>query len=176
VAGTAAGPPAERPIASRLAEALAAVEAIDPGDAYSPAVPAALVAGGLHLLCLPRASGGLGAGMVEAVGVLSALGAVSGSAALGFAMHTHVVGGMVESAGWPPGLRTWVEGLVLDGGLLNSAATEEGSGSPARGGLPATIALEAAGSFRLTGEKTWTTWLPALRAEPPMNAMPEKCE
>ncbi len=164
MAPTEAGRPADRSIAERLAEAIAAIETIDPGDSYNPAVPAALVASGLHLLCLPRGSGGLGAGMIEAVEVLPALAAVSGSAALGFAMHTHVVGGLVESAGWAPGLRAWVDGLVLDGGLLNSAATEEGSGSPARGGLPATIAVEAHGEFRLTGEKTWTTWLPALRA------------
>jgi alkylation response protein AidB-like acyl-CoA dehydrogenase len=162
VAGLDVG--AARPIAERLGEAIAAIEAIDPGDTYRPAVPTALVASGLHLLCLPRASGGLGAGMVEAVDVLSALGAVSGSAGLGFAMHTHVVGGFVESAGWPADLRVRVERLVLDGGLLNSAATEEGSGSPARGGLPATVAVEVDGGFRLTGEKTWTTWLPALRA------------
>ncbi len=151
-------------IADRLAQAVAAIEAIDPGDTYSPAVPAALVSGGLHLLCLPVASGGLGGGIVEAVEVLSGLGAVSGSAALGFAMHTHVVGGLVESEGWPAGLRHWVERLVVDGGLLNSAATEEGSGSPARGGLPATAATSVDDGFRLTGEKTWTTWLPALRA------------
>ena len=102
--------------------------------------------------------------MAEAVDVLSALGATSGSAALGFAMHTQVVGGLVESEGWPAGLRAWLERLVLDGGLLNSAGTEEGSGSPARGGIPATAATPVDGGFRLTGEKTWTTWLPALRA------------
>ena len=152
-------------VAERLAQAIAAVEAIDPGDRYEPAVPAALIASGLHRLCLPREAGGLGGGLVEAVEVLSALGAASGSAGLGFAMHTHVVGSLYESAGWPPTLRDWLGGLVRDeAALLNSAATEEGSGSPARGGLPATTAIEADGGFRLTGEKTWTTWLPALRA------------
>jgi alkylation response protein AidB-like acyl-CoA dehydrogenase len=124
-----------------------------------------MVASGLHLLCLPAASGGLGGGMVEAVAVLSALGAASGSAALGFAMHTHVVGSLYESDGWPEALRAWLGRLVRDdGALLNSAATEEGSGSPARGGLPATLAVEVEDGVRISGEKTWTTWLPALRA------------
>jgi alkylation response protein AidB-like acyl-CoA dehydrogenase len=155
----------EPAIPGRLARAVAAIEVIDPGDRYDPAVPAALIASGLHLLCLPREAGGLGGGLVDAVAVLSALGAASGSAALGFAMHTHVVGSLYESAGWSPELRDWLAGLVRDqAALLNSAATEEGSGSPARGGLPATIATEADGGFRLTGEKTWTTWLPVLRA------------
>jgi alkylation response protein AidB-like acyl-CoA dehydrogenase len=156
---------AARTIPERLAAACAAIDTIDPGDAYDPAVPAEVVTSGLHRLCLPLGSGGLGGGMVEAVEVLAALGAVSGSAALGFAMHTHVTGSLVESDGWPVNLRTWLERLVVDdGALLNSAATEDGSGSPARGGLPATVAVRDEDGFRLTGQKTWTTWLPALRA------------
>lgn len=152
-------------VADSLAQAVEAIEAIDPGDRYDPAVPAAIVSSGLHLLCLPADSGGLGGGLPEAVAVLSALGAVSGSAALGFAMHTHVVGSLYESSGWPAPLRAWLGRLVRDeSALLNSAATEEGSGSPARGGLPATLAVDAEGGVRITGEKTWTTWLPALRA------------
>ena len=155
----------EPTISERLAQAIAAIEAIDPGDRYDPSVPAALTASGLHLLCLPREAGGLGGGLVEAVEVLSALGAASGSAALGFAMHIHVTGSLYQSAGWPPALRDWLGRIVRDeSALLNSAATEEGSGSPARGGLPATTATAAEGGYRLTGEKTWTTWLPALRA------------
>src|ERR1700690_2769371 len=137
---TSAGSPSIEPaISDRLGRAIAAIEGIDPADRYDPAVPAALVAGGLHLLCLPREAGGLGGGLVDAVAVLSALGAANGSAALGFAMHTHVVGSLYESQAWPPALRDWLGGLVrAESALLNSAATEEGSGSPARGGLPAT--------------------------------------
>ncbi len=162
MSGSASPEPA---LADRLGQALAAIEAIDPGDRYEPAVPAALVASGLHLLCLPRDAGGLGGGLAEAIEVLSALGAANGSAGLGFAMHVHVSGSLYESDGWPADLRAWLAGLVRDeAALLNSASTEEGSGSPARGGLPATSATEVDGGYRLTGEKTWTTWLPALRA------------
>jgi alkylation response protein AidB-like acyl-CoA dehydrogenase len=159
------GAPPGSAISDRLTTAVKAVTALDPGDTYDPAVPAAIVASGLHLLCLPVSSGGLGGGMQDAVAVLSALGAIDGSTALGFAMHTHVVGAMVESDAWPPELRAWLERLVVnEGALLNAASTEEGSGSPARGGLPATTAVAAADGYRLTGEKTWTSWLPALRA------------
>ncbi len=54
--------------------------------------------------------------------------------------------------------------IVDDGALLNNAATEEGGGSPARGAIPGTIGRSrgADGTWRLTGEKTWTTWLPDL--------------
>jgi alkylation response protein AidB-like acyl-CoA dehydrogenase len=133
----AVAPDAGRTIPGRLA---AAIEAIDPGDTYNPAVPEALVASGLHRMCLPLETGRLGGGMVERVDVRAALGAVSGSAPPEFAMHTHVVGALVESDAWPADLRAWVEGLVMaEGALLNSAATEDGSGSPARGGLPSTV-------------------------------------
>jgi alkylation response protein AidB-like acyl-CoA dehydrogenase len=53
---------------------------------------------------------------------------------------------------------------IVDGGaLVNNAATEEGGGSPARGAVPGTTAVAGDdGTWRLTGEKTWTTWLPNL--------------
>ena len=152
-------------IQSRLTAALGAVRALDPGDRYNPEIPASLTAHGLHLLCLPAASGGLGGDMAAAVDVLSAVGAVDGSTALGLAMHTHVVGALAQSDGWAADLRQWLENLVAaDGALLNAASTEEGSGSPARGGLPGTTAVAVARGYELTGEKTWTSWLPALRA------------
>ena len=103
--------------------------------------------------------------MAEAAEVLMALGAVDGSTALGFAMQVHVIGALVDSvggAGRPP--RSAVRARSsTDGALVNNAATEEGGGSPARGAIPGTIAVaEADGTWRLTGEKTWTTWLPNL--------------
>src|SRR5947209_1027535 len=48
--------------------------------------------------------------------------------------------------------------------LTNSAASEPETGSPSRGGRPATTAVaEADGSFTITGRKTFTTMAPALR-------------
>jgi alkylation response protein AidB-like acyl-CoA dehydrogenase len=158
-------PASDAEIRARLATALDAVNGLAPGDAYNPAIPAALTASGLHLLCLPAAAGGLGGGMAAAVEILSALGALDGSTGLGFAMHTHVVGALADSDGWSAELRRWLEALVVDeAALLNAASTEEGSGSPARGGLPGTLAVPVADGYQLTGEKTWTSWLPALRA------------
>jgi alkylation response protein AidB-like acyl-CoA dehydrogenase len=93
-----------------------------------------------------------------------ALGAVDGSTALGFAMQVHVSGAMREADAFPDTVRARLyRAIVEDGALLNNAATEEGGGSPARGALPGTRAEEAGdGTWRLTGEKTWTTWLPNL--------------
>jgi alkylation response protein AidB-like acyl-CoA dehydrogenase len=102
--------------------------------------------------------------MAAAAEVLMALGAVDGATALGFAMQVHVVGALAESDGVPDGLRERLyRAIVSDGALVNNAATEEGGGSPARGAIPGTVAVaEADGTWQLTGEKTWTTWLPNL--------------
>jgi alkylation response protein AidB-like acyl-CoA dehydrogenase len=152
-------------LAARLDDALGRLVGHRLGDGFDPAVPAALVAARLHLAPVPVDAGGLGIGMRQAVEVLAALGALDGSTALGFAMHVHVVGSMADSAGWPAGLRERLYAAIRDAGaLLNAAATEDAGGSPARGAIPATVAEPTAdGGFRLSGEKSWTTWLPALR-------------
>jgi alkylation response protein AidB-like acyl-CoA dehydrogenase len=147
-----------------LQDVLARLRELDPGDAFDPRIPAAVVATGLHRLPVPESHGGLGASMSEAAAVLLALGAVDGSTALGFAMHVHAVGSIAESATWPAATRDRVYATILEqGALVNNAATEEGGGSPARGAIPGTVAEPDGAGWRLTGEKTWTTWLPALR-------------
>jgi alkylation response protein AidB-like acyl-CoA dehydrogenase len=103
--------------------------------------------------------------MTESAEVLAALGAVDGATALGFAMHVHAVGSIAESVAWPVATRGRLYRAIVDeGALVNNAATEEGSGSPARGALPGTTATpdSSGDGWRITGEKTWTTWLPAL--------------
>jgi alkylation response protein AidB-like acyl-CoA dehydrogenase len=154
-------------LAARLDDALDRLAGLRLGDGFDPAVPAALVAAGLHLAPVPIDEGGLGIGLSQAVDLLAALGGRDGSTALGLAMHIYVVGSMAESDGWPAGQRERLYAAIRgDGALLNSAATEDVGGSPARGAVPATVAEPEPGpdgGFRLTGEKSWTTWLPALR-------------
>ncbi len=134
------------------------------GDEFDPRAAQAIVETGLHRLVVPEPAGGLGARMAEAAEVLMALGAVDGSTALGFAMQVHVVGALVDSTGVPAGPRDrLLRAIVDEGALVNNAATEEGGGSPARGAVPGMTAEAAADdTWRLSGEKTWTTWLPNL--------------
>lgn len=156
--------PATPTSGERLAQALTQLRQLAPSDAFDPAAPISLVSAGLHLAPVPTAAGGLGLGLHQMAEILAAIAAVDGSVALGFAMHLHVVGAMAESPGWPDGLREEIYRAIRDeGALLNSAATEDSGGSPARGALPETVAVASADGYRLTGEKTWTTWLPALR-------------
>jgi alkylation response protein AidB-like acyl-CoA dehydrogenase len=146
-----------------LDDALARLAALDLGDTFEPRAAEALVASGLHRLVVPESAGGLGARLSEAVAVLMRLGAVDGSTALGFAMQLHVIGALVDSASVPPDVRDRLYRAVVDeGALVNNAATEEGGGSPSRGAVPGTAAILRDGTWRLTGEKTWTTWLPNL--------------
>jgi alkylation response protein AidB-like acyl-CoA dehydrogenase len=147
-----------------LADALERLRALELGDAFEPRAAEAIVASGFHRLVVPAAAGGLGARMADSAEVLMALGAIDGATALGFAMQVHVVGALVDSMAVPDDLRQRVfSSVVHDGALVNNAATEEGGGSPARGAIPGTTAVaDADGTSRLTGEKTWTTWLPNL--------------
>ena len=147
-----------------LADALGRLRVLELGDAFDPRAAKAIVASGLHRLVVPVPAGGLGARMAESADVLMGIGALDGSTALGFAMQVHVVGALADSAGVPEALRDAVyRSVVDDGALLNNAGTEEGGGSPARGAIPGTVAVaDSDGAWRLTGEKTWTTWLPNL--------------
>jgi alkylation response protein AidB-like acyl-CoA dehydrogenase len=147
-----------------LEATLGRLRALDLGDRFDPRAADVIVDGGLHRLCVPTSAGGLGATMTEAAEVLAALGSVDGSSGLGFAMQAHVVGGMRDADDLPEAIRERVyRAIVDDGALLNNAATEEGGGSPARGAIPGTSAkLTGDGRWHLTGEKTWTTWLPNL--------------
>ena len=61
-------------LSDRFANARAAVEALEPGDAFEPAVPAAIVASGLHLAAVPTDFGGDGAGLADVVPILTTLG------------------------------------------------------------------------------------------------------
>jgi alkylation response protein AidB-like acyl-CoA dehydrogenase len=151
-------------IAAVLEDAIERLRALELGDAFEPRAAEAIVVAGLHRLCVPADAGGLGASMAEAAEVLMALGAVDGSTALGFAMHVHVTGAMRDADQFADDIRARLYRAILeDGAMLNIAATEEGGGSPARGAIPGTQAEEASdGTWRLTGEKTWTTWLPSL--------------
>ena len=160
-------------IAGPLERALGDLAALGLGDAFDARAARAIVEAGLHRLCVPASTGGLEASMAEAAEVLLAIGALDGATALGFAMQVHVTGALRDAPfatrAAPEAIRTGLfDAIVRDGALVNNASTEEGGGSPARGAIPGTTASgsaavgpDAAG-WRLTGEKTWTTWLPNL--------------
>lgn len=156
----------DRDLGQRLAASVDALEplvAVTPEADLSARAARAVVDAGLHTVTLPPRLGGLDAGLAGSAGMLAAIGAIDGSIGLGLAMHTQVVGGAIHSGAWPAALLDRLLEAVASGALVNAASTEEGSGSPARGGLPSTTVRADRNELVLDGEKTWTTWLPALQ-------------
>lgn len=120
---------------------------------------------GFLALTVPRRYGGFELPLPDYLRVLEELAAGDASTALGLAMHLVRFGAEREAPTIPE--RWFAElcrGAVEHGLLVNTAATEEGLGSPAGGGIPETRAAATEGGWVLNGRKTFTTLAPALRA------------
>jgi alkylation response protein AidB-like acyl-CoA dehydrogenase len=119
---------------------------------------------GLLALTVPAALGGGGAGAREAARVLGIFAKADPSTALVLSMHyiQHLV--MARSQRWPVRLaRKLVKETVEGVALINALRVEPELGSPARGGLPATIARRTETGWRLTGRKIYSTGAPILK-------------
>ena len=118
---------------------------------------------GFMKLTVPRSHGGFELPLSRFVRVQEALAQGDGSTALSLNMHLIRFGAERESHLYPP---EWFEelcrGAVEEGRLVNTAATEEGLGSPAGGGVPETTATPVEGGWVLAGRKTFVTLAPEL--------------
>lgn len=119
---------------------------------------------GLLALTVLAALGGGGAGALEASRILGIVGKADPSTALVLSMHyiQHLV--MARSSRWPARLsrklaRETVEGVAL----INALRVEPELGSPARGGLPASMARRTETGWRLSGRKIYSTGAPILK-------------
>ncbi|MGV7213987.1 acyl-CoA dehydrogenase family protein [Bradyrhizobium sp. UFLA05-112] len=119
---------------------------------------------GLLSLTVPAALGGAGAGVRFATRIVGIIAQADPSTALVLSMHSinHLV--MARSPTWPGRLsrklaRETVEGVAL----VNALRVEPELGSPARGGLPATIARRTETGWRLSGHKIYSTGAPILK-------------
>jgi alkylation response protein AidB-like acyl-CoA dehydrogenase len=119
---------------------------------------------GLLALTVPAALGGGGAGAAEAARILGIIGKADPSTALVLSMHyiQHLV--MARSSRWPTRLSRRLARETVDGvALVNALRVEPELGSPARGGLPATIARRTETGWRLSGRKIYSTGAPILK-------------
>ena len=120
---------------------------------------------GLVALTVPAAAGGGGAGLATATSVVGALAVGDASTALVLAMQYVHHAGIARSASWSRQLARAVQReAVEDGALLNILRVEPELGSPARGGLPATIARRVGAEWRVSGRKIYSTGAPGLAA------------
>jgi alkylation response protein AidB-like acyl-CoA dehydrogenase len=116
-------------------------------------------------LTIPTAAGGLGERLAAATAMVVAVGEADPSVALVLAQHS-LFHALLGDMTWPEALRDTVRSsAITDVALINALRVEPELGTPARGGLPATVAerLPDDAGWRLTGRKIYSTGIPLLR-------------
>ena len=125
---------------------------------------AALQAEGLVGLVAPSAFGGGGASLADARRVIAAVAHGEPATALILTMtylQHHALGR--SDSRWPAHLRERIaQDAVQRGALVNALRVEPALGSPARGGLPATVARRDGAQYKLNGHKLYTTGIEGL--------------
>ena len=124
----------------------------------------ALQSHGLIGLVAPAAYGGGGASLATARRVIAAVARGEPATALILTMTYLQHHALVRSdIRWPPHLRERVLRDAVDrGALINALRVEPALGSPARGGLPATVARREGGGWKIDGHKLYTTGIEGL--------------
>ncbi|MDR3517896.1 MAG: acyl-CoA/acyl-ACP dehydrogenase [Azospirillaceae bacterium] len=120
---------------------------------------------GLISQVAPVALGGAGADLASARRIITAVARGEPATALILAM-TWLQHRQFARPGcrWPSALQAEiVHSAITDGALINTLRVEPELGSPARGGLPATLASRHGDRWRLRGRKLYSTGCPGLR-------------
>lgn len=117
----------------------------------------------LLALTVPREYGGSGAGLAETVEVLGAIARGDASTALVLAMQYVMHATIARTRTWPEHIRAMLaHDAVARGELINALRVEPELGTPARGGLPSSIASRVNDGWSITGHKIYSTGIPAL--------------
>ncbi|MBT2335369.1 acyl-CoA/acyl-ACP dehydrogenase [Variovorax paradoxus] len=124
----------------------------------------ALQSHGLIGLVAPAAYGGGGVSLATARRVIAAVARGEPATALILTMTYLQHHALARSdTRWPPQLRERVlRDAVARGALINALRVEPALGSPARGGLPATIARREGSGWKIDGHKLYTTGIEGL--------------
>ena len=115
-------------------------------------------------LTVDRRFGGCGAGLGQAARVIGRIAEGDPATALILTMQYLQLAAATRSGRWPESvLRTVSQDAVRDGALINALRVEPELGTPARGGLPETIARRSGDGWRIGGRKLYSTGSHALR-------------
>jgi len=146
-----------------LTQSFAATAAEHDRDASFPfANFAALHKHGLLALTIPAADGGAEADLATTARVIAAVARGEPSTALVLTMQYLLHRTAARS--WSPEiLRRLRADAVQNGALVNALRVEPELGTPARGGLPATIGRRVPGGWSISGTKIYSTGIPILR-------------
>ncbi len=118
---------------------------------------------GLVALTVPRQYGGAGAGLFETCAVVGAIARGDASTALVLTMQYVAHALLSLSPRWPHHLIERVScDAVMDGAFINHLRVEPELGTPARGGLPATVGTLQSGGWLVSGHKLYWTGIPLL--------------
>jgi alkylation response protein AidB-like acyl-CoA dehydrogenase len=118
---------------------------------------------GLLALSVPRELGGRGASLAQALKVVRAVARGEPSTALILVMQTLYHHRLQANPNWPQHLKERLAHEAVEhGALINSLRVEPELGSPARGGLPATVGSRHPDGWRLNGRKIYSTGSPGL--------------
>ncbi|WP_273837171.1 acyl-CoA dehydrogenase family protein [Guptibacillus sedimenti] len=144
------------------AELKESAEQIDKEARIPDAIIASMKDSGFTSLPIPEEFGGKELSLYELVLIQEELGKGEGAGALSIGWHFGILKDLQDRRPWNDHKYAELCMDVLKGALVNRAQTEEETGDPTRGGLPATIATEVEGGYQLTGRKTFTTLSPHL--------------
>lgn len=112
----------------------------------------------LVALTVPKALGGGGANLAQARKAISAIAKGEPSTALILVMQYLQHSRLQDNRNWPEALRLQVaHDAIQKGALINALRVEPDLGTPARGGLPATVARRTCAGWRISGRKTYST-------------------
>jgi alkylation response protein AidB-like acyl-CoA dehydrogenase len=147
-----------------VGRALAGRAAAHDRDGSFPAEGIALVhEAGLLTATLGARHGGPGGGLAQTVTILRELGRGDPSVALITSMTLLAHALQDRQPSWPAGLYAAVAADALRRPvLINALRVEPDLGTPARGGLPATVARRTAEGWSLSGHKIFSTGAPGL--------------
>lgn len=118
--------------------------------------------GYLHLT-IPKEFGGHGVSLYEFLLVQEKIAQGDGATALSLGWHLGLMMHLHVTQKWDKEIYKRVcHDVISNKALINSAATEPNSGSPARGGKPETFAVKENGQWVINGKKIFTSLAPAL--------------
>lgn len=165
-AGRAGGGLPDVAVLAAITRALAAsAEAQDASGGFPHANFALLREAGLLGLAVPARWGGPGGRLAEARALVAAVARGEPATALILVMQLMLTRSLADAGcRWPAALRDRVlHSAVSEGALGNQLRVEPELGSPARGGLPGTVARRTPEGWRLSGHKLYTTGVDGLR-------------
>ncbi len=125
---------------------------------------AELHAAGLLALTVSSEFGGRDAGLEQVADTIGRVAEGDPSTALILSMQYLQHAAIARPGRWPEALRCLVSVAAVErGALLNALRVEPELGTPARGGLPATVASREADGWRISGRKIYSTGSTVLR-------------